>query len=57
MRIQLAKGLSWPADRMSRRRRRVVARVQTCLGKSSQGSESQALTAGTMGKAAGCHKC
>ena len=44
-----------PADRRKSRRggvgrRRRVGRVQPCLGKSAQASDSPAMTAGTMGK-------
>ena len=44
-----------PADRSRSRRggvgrRRSVGRVQPCLGKSAQASDSPAMTAGTMGK-------
>ena len=45
-----------PADRSRSRRggvgssRRRVGRVQPCLGKSAQPSDSPAMTAGTMGK-------
>ena len=34
-----------------------LGRVQPCLGKSAQASDSPAMTASTMGKAACCHKC